>query len=620
MGYCLVTILLFTFAVVFGLDLDVSIYLIMAAASAGILWRLRDFRDSTLDHGYWPRFHSLPVLIGLGAACIMVNGGIDYLPTTNDEFTSWIGNSRFIHFAGNFDTIKDRAHLPGYVPGWRLLLLAPWQILGDPATGLSASAAFVIHVAVASVFFDFCLFWFIAKGNVDKRTGLALAWFCLFLFLAAEGMGRLWPLYLLIEPPQIFSYAAVFIIVLLAELAPLETRGLWWRGGLVLAGAVLFKFAAITLVPALAFVAAQPLIRKSNWRSNRIREIAIRGLQLVAPALIVFLVWTALRPASPSCFGSPESILSFEFSGRDPAELAGRFTESLFGYVASYKVVLTVAATAGFAMAGLRRSGYIAVAGFGVFVFTYFTLLYWFYLVCWEDYGYQTLISLERYARVPIQVFHAVGLLLLVLLGFERFTKAEIPWAGSRRMSRTAVVAIIMATILLGGWQIRQVYRSVVDGTDRSIWPADPRIGEMQDAARFILNSGNVAAEGQPRLLIIDQGGDHTPTIYAKYFSMTSKPEGPHLRFGIHPRVSWSTNPVNVWQVRSSKEKATVEFRDADVIWPLSVDPWVLDILTRMGVPDLCLTGILGKALVKSIDGPSHTWSCHPKRSSQYER
>ena len=92
------------------------------------------------------------------------------------------------------------------------------------------------------------------------------------------------------------------------------------------------------------------------------------------------------------------------------------------------------------------------------------------------------------------------------------------------------------------------------------------------------------------------------------------------MRFGIHPRVSWSTNPVNVWQVRSSKEKATVEFRDADVIWPLSVDPWVLDILTRMGVPDLCLTGILGKALVKSIDGPSHTWSCHPKRSSQYER
>jgi len=94
-GYCLVTILLFTFAVVFGLDLDVSIYLIMAAASAGILWRLRDFRDSTLDHGYWPRFHPLPVLIGLGAACIMVNGGIDYLPTTNDEFTSWIGNSRW---------------------------------------------------------------------------------------------------------------------------------------------------------------------------------------------------------------------------------------------------------------------------------------------------------------------------------------------------------------------------------------------------------------------------------------------------------------------------------------------------------------------------------------------
>lgn len=69
--------------------------------------------------------HPIMILCAFGAASILANGTIDYLPYTVDEFTNWIGVSRQIQLYGGYDAIRETVHLPGYTPGWRILLTLP---------------------------------------------------------------------------------------------------------------------------------------------------------------------------------------------------------------------------------------------------------------------------------------------------------------------------------------------------------------------------------------------------------------------------------------------------------------------------------------------------------------
>ena len=123
-GYALTTISLYVLAVVAKLDNQISVFVTCIFAIGGALaWRRRcNLGVESLFDQVNPVFFLL--LAGMGS--IILNGGIGYTPTTDDEFTNWIGVSRLIHFSGNFDVIKGNLNHAAYLPGWRLILLAPW--------------------------------------------------------------------------------------------------------------------------------------------------------------------------------------------------------------------------------------------------------------------------------------------------------------------------------------------------------------------------------------------------------------------------------------------------------------------------------------------------------------
>ena len=214
-GYSVLTALLFLLISVAGLEIQSSIYVLLLLALAGIAIRIRRRAAAPLLRDMLT--HPGLVLTLVGAVSIVANGGIDYLPTSSDDFSNWIGVSRQIHAAGEFDVIRGSLNHPGYTPGWRFLLLAPWQMGGEALPGLSAAAPFVFHVAVTAMVFDLIVYAFREHLEISAKRAQLYSWAVILLYLAAEAMGRLWTLYLLIEPPQIYSYVAVFLFLYLSE-------------------------------------------------------------------------------------------------------------------------------------------------------------------------------------------------------------------------------------------------------------------------------------------------------------------------------------------------------------------------------------------------------------------
>ncbi len=55
----------------------------------------------------------------------------------------------------------------------------------------------------------------------------------------------------------------------------------------------------------------------------------------------------------------------------------------------------------------------------------------------------------------------------------------------------------------------------------------------------------------------------------------------------------------NIWQRAASLEETTQKLSQADSIWPIKLDPWLMKALDRL-VPDpSCLAALPGKALIR---------------------
>ena len=427
-GYSVMLAVLFILHIQVGLALSTTLGLMAAGATTGLV-RLTYRTIGTVSPVQQILIHPGVLLLFLGAGAIALNGGIDYMPYTSDEFTNWIGVSRKMHLYGGYDAISTSINYPGYPPGWRLLLALPWQIDGKILLGQSASAPFVLHVGFAALFFD------IVRHETERRVptmawhATLLAWVALLLFLAAEGTGKLWVRQLLLEQPQIYYFTAIAFLLFVLDGVAGVRRDILFHIGLAAMGGYLLKEAMVTMVPGLGIVilVIYHRRRESVW-SARFKKSAIDGACLLFPVLAALILWRISMPEiGKSCISSPLSNFSASAIAQafalDWVDLLRRFIGAIVTYIIGYKTLVLFAGLAGaILMVWCRRTTALLV--YGAFYFIYFGALYWYHLTCFGSYSFEVLNSIERFTRVALQPLHAGGLLGLTV-GALQFLKRE---------------------------------------------------------------------------------------------------------------------------------------------------------------------------------------------------
>lgn len=172
-GSALLILTLYATAVVMALPLRSAVSLVGAIAALGWVRGALSFRQLDLAE---VALHPAVILPAAAAAVAAAYGRVDYVPYSIDEFTNWIGASRIIHWAGSYEAVRETLYLGGYTPGWRLLLLAPWQASEDIDHGLSAAATLTLHVGTLALLYDIVVLALRRDATMPVTVARGSAW------------------------------------------------------------------------------------------------------------------------------------------------------------------------------------------------------------------------------------------------------------------------------------------------------------------------------------------------------------------------------------------------------------------------------------------------------------
>lgn len=550
------------------------------------------------------------VLPVLAALAIAVNGGIDYLPYTVDEFTNWIGVSRQIYLHDGYAAVRETIAHPGYMPGWQIALLFPWLVLGEMDMGQSAGAPLVLHAGLAALVFEVLRAEVLRRGIDSEARASMMAWAGVLLYLAAEGTGKLWPSSLLIEQPQIYALTASLLYLYLIDR---DDKRLLTHLGLAVAAGYLLKSAMMTFLPGLALVLAMLAFGAPgrSW-SHRAARFAQQAAIVLSPVVAVAVLWKLSAPGiGQGCLTNPMATFTPEVfakvAGLDWKGLMARMAVEAGGYVATYKTVVLAAAAVG-AAAALVSGRWLWLLALSAFAAVYMLALYWYHLTCFGAYYFETLNSIPRFTRVVVQPFHAVGLVALAVLGIGIASAGRL---GALLDRKPATVALAVGCAALLSWQAIQLHRSADDVTTRRYQSVDTRLAEVRATAAFVRDT-LPAAPTPPLVQFISQGTDADLLSYAKMYALDGTRGHPRVLFRAATDVSWNPGKaINIWQRTMSAEALTATFRKADVIWPIIVDDFTTKILTTLVSADGGCDGkLVNKVLVKTSGG---AFSCRDK-------
>ena len=618
-GYAMLTIYVYVIHVLGRLPLGLTVLSAVMFGTVG--FGLALYREK-LRHFPAILIHPAILLSGMGVISVLFNGGIDYIPFTIDEFTNWLGISREIHLHGGYEAIRKTVHLPGYTPGWRLLLLLPWQIGGEIEEGLSAAAPFVLHIAVVALIFDIAVFLMRTQGQIKNALAVFLAWIFLLLFLGVEGMGKLWSYTLLVEQPQIYSMVAVLLFIYLSgKITDSENssrRHAYIYLGLVLAGSYLLKIAAALFIPVIFLFAVVPQISYPFFAESIWRYRLQFCFLTLAPILLMVISWSILNP-STSGLSSPFMTLqllvngNFNYSNQEIFNFSDRYFSAIWEYLSGYKIFISIVAAVGVVLILIKRREGALIVWVGWFVL-YVLALFWSHLTIFGDYYFQHLNSIQRFLRIPVQLFHTLGLLLLLEYSISILKNQNLIHAMQYLKNTATLVVGGFIILALGSWQIRQVHHSVADTTTRIYQNMDTRILEMKQANEFIKSIQGTKIPTIPNLVILSQPLGHASRAYAKYFARSVNAEGKvYSRFRVNIISSWPNDPQIDYRNLAKIAEFKSKLRSADVIWPIRVDTTLVSMLAELGVSTNCLSFIQENVIVANTNEGKRHFICQKK-------
>jgi len=603
--FCGGILFVFTFYflhVILHLDLEVSAWSVMAASTFGFAWSLAEhLRQPRRSIYQWA--HPVPLLILAGAVCILINGGIEYLPYSDDEFSNWIGVSRQIYLAGDYGSIGSQLWLHGYTPGWRLMLLYPWVLGGSINEGNSAAAPFIIMVGLAGILFDVARWRMRSLPGISEMRSGVLAWALTLIALTAQVAGPTWMRNLLIEQPQIYPLAVCAIALSLVSFARNNSHILVFYAGLSLAGSYMLKAAALAFAPSTGLAIIILSYASSGSWSEFSRRLSVFSTLAFLPIIIGMMSWMwytrSFPPDHLSVFRTFTADYIAHAQTLDWRDLAHRFSGAVWAYTTTYKLPLTILALLALLTAAIRGRIAPLVQWAGFFAL-YILTLYWFHLGGFGTYYFNTLNSIERFTRIPIHILHTLGFVVAIfeisdILTHKRFSKMIIFLNG-----RTVGYLSAFIVIVLGAYQVTLILRSVEDVSTRKYQMTDPNINEAKRAVEAAIQLSGDKLPNHPIVLFISQGTSAGALGYAKYFSLGAQRKDGHpinMKFN---GVSWTPNtPINTWQKKVTDDGMRLQMLSSDMIWPMKVDPWILSILASLVTDSACLENPLDKFYIR---------------------
>ena len=339
----------------------------------------------------------------------------------------------------------------------------------------------------------------------------------------------------------------------------------------------------------------------------------LAGLALCLPTVILMALWSPLVATDDCLAGSMMKNFEAETIARvatmDWQGLATRFTNAVWNYSVGYKTPLLLAAGAGVYVALVTRRWRSILAWAG-FTSIYLGILAWLHLSCFGPWYFENLNSIPRLTRVPLQVLHALGLLALA---FGVAVALQGAWgrrldAIFRKKWIMGIALLILAS--LGAWQARAVYRSVVDVTERRYQGVSPRVFEARRAVARIMPLRGELLPDRPGLVVIDQGGDNDLFGYINYFAMEKGPKGVRSGVNLRTEVSWGAEKKTPWTHVRSPDSLRALLGEADIVWPMRLDDWMVEVLRPLVSDPKCLAVLPAQALVWGDDG---VLRCLPK-------
>jgi hypothetical protein len=572
-GYSLLIVGLYLASAVGPLPLPVGARVVAGAAAIGWLLSL-GYRGSVhLNKG--SLVHPVIVLPVAVAAVAAASGGLSYEPVAWDEVGNWLLRARSAVRLGHIMGPEVETSHPEYPPGWSLALAFPNLLLGRWREADAAPMQFLMHVGLLGAVWDVVVRLTRRHGIPSGRAAM-LAWVFVLAMLAVEATWRLVPTSLLIEKPQIYSIAALCVLSLLAAEVPVRPTALSLQMGLLFAASYLLKVAVLAFAPALLLawvVAVLP-----NCRSLAMKRAAACGLLL--PPVIVYVTWRVLDPGGGECMSNPVAIFRQMLAGESgygPAlDLAWRLTQAVATYIGGYKPALTAGALAAMIVAVVRRPAAILLPGvLFVYLTGYFLALYLYHLFCFGDFYFNTLNSIDRFTRVPLRIIHLLGPLMALTAILPMATQ----WMNQRRVRATLAAALVA----LGGWQVRQVEKSLTVMSTRQDEDGGSLVGLMNEA-RAAMAEIVALRDRYPglddRVLLIDQGSPGTMSNLAGYaFSGILR---------LEREYSWGETRGNPWMAAIALPAMRARLLSASIIWPHTVDPWMLSALTELVDDEAC--------------------------------
>ena len=424
------------------------------------------------------------------------------------------------------------------------------------------------------------------------------------------------PTFQLIDEPLIFALLGCFVTALLGLYDGCNRRLIAIYLGLGLAGAYLLKIAAVAFVPA-AFIFLLAFVWKDQKQDPRgnsaiIRRLFEYGLAIFAPLLIANLSWEYFKIGT-SCTASPIQLLT---SGTGPAAhqplaVAIGFIEATADFLLTYKLPLTILSAASFAC-GLfyGRARWLIVAFCG-FISVYCVALYFGYVSCFDVFEMGKFEALPRYLRTPVRLAHFLGLIILLMsiLKFGVTRDLARKWLASRRVQTVLATAIV----LLLGWQVRSVDRSLDDMRTRNY--QDPVLRTMivniKEQAASLIAQIERRHLVRPSVSLIAQNGYSAEFDLAMYFGIKSRPDG-GSNFEYVPQYPffWAPERENIFTDVTSPEKLAIFWKGFDIIWPYRTDGFIREALHTLVSDPACAENPENYFLFRTSDD---TFACVAK-------
>ena len=167
--------------------------------------------------------------------------------------------------------------------------------------------------------------------------------------------------------------------------------------------------------------------------------------------------------------------------------------------------------------------------------------------------------------------------------------------------------------------QAASVWQSTEDITTRKYQKLDNRILESANAAQTIKAHAGKLFPRRPKLLIISQNLDNTVLRQAYFFSLSRHRGIPNPSFSVIPENSWAPIPKNTWQFKADKKEFRKTLLQADIVWPMQVDDWLVSAISPHINDKACLANLPKNFLIssQSPDGKK-TFLCRQKKVSEH--